>query len=118
MVVGHTNGVLSILARRSHDSTGGSSVTVSCDDGNNYDGRIGLRISAIFVILIGSFFGAWFPVYASRHRGIGVPDWAFFIAKYFGSGVIIATAFIHVSQLYNNRTEDDQKEASSADRKF
>jgi len=25
-----------------------------------------------------------------------VPEWAFFIAKYFGSGVIIATAFIHV----------------------
>ena len=41
--------------------------------------------------------GAWFPVYASRHKGVGVPEWAFFIAKYFGSGVIIATAFIHVS---------------------
>jgi hypothetical protein len=26
-----------------------------------------------------------------------VPSWAFFIAKYFGSGVIVATAFIHVS---------------------
>ena len=25
-----------------------------------------------------------------------MPEWAFFIAKYFGSGVIIATAFIHV----------------------
>lgn len=37
-----------------------------------------------------------FPIYASRHRGIGVPEWAFFIAKYFGSGVIIATAFIHL----------------------
>lgn len=41
--------------------------------------------------------GAVFPVYANRHKGIGVPEWAFFIAKYFGSGVIIATAFIHVS---------------------
>ncbi len=40
--------------------------------------------------------GAVFPVYAARHRGIGVPEWAFFIAKYFGSGVIIATAFIHL----------------------
>ena len=28
-----------------------------CDSGNDYDGRIGLRISAIFVILIGSCFG-------------------------------------------------------------
>ena len=40
--------------------------------------------------------GAAFPVYAGRHRGVGVPEWAFFIAKYFGSGVIIATAFIHL----------------------
>ncbi|KAL8717017.1 MAG: hypothetical protein Q9225_005705 [Loekoesia sp. 1 TL-2023] len=40
--------------------------------------------------------GATFPVYAARHRGVGVPQWAFFIAKYFGSGVIIATAFIHL----------------------
>lgn len=43
--------------------------------------------------------GAAFPVFAARNRGIGVPAWAFFIAKYFGSGVIIATAFIHVSDL-------------------
>lgn len=42
--------------------------------------------------------GACFPVFAARHKGTGVPDWAFFIAKYFGSGIIIATAFIHVSQ--------------------
>jgi hypothetical protein len=28
---------------------------------------------------------------------MSVPKLAFFIAKYFGSGVIIATAFIHVS---------------------
>ena len=91
------------------------STAAGCDTGNEYDGRIGVRISAIFVILIGStlgqlppmynddhaadgiIIGAAFPVYAARHRGVGVPDWAFFVAKYFGSGVIIATAFIHVS---------------------
>ncbi|KAL9073771.1 MAG: hypothetical protein Q9157_004617 [Trypethelium eluteriae] len=67
-----------------------------CATGNDFDGRIGVRVSAIFVILFGSMIGAWFPVFASRHRGIGVPEWAFFIAKYFGSGVIIATAFIHL----------------------
>ena len=86
----------------------------ACSSDNNYDGRIGLRISSIFVILVGSMFGesnepslvgcpyswritgACFPVYAGRHKGVGIPEWAFFIAKYFGSGVIIATAFIHV----------------------
>lgn len=68
----------------------------TCDSGNEYNGKLGLRISSIFVILVGSFWGAWFPVFAARHRGVGVPEWAFFVAKYFGSGVIVATAFIHV----------------------
>ncbi|KAL8726723.1 MAG: hypothetical protein Q9166_006518 [cf. Caloplaca sp. 2 TL-2023] len=69
---------------------------VVCDAGNEFDGRTGVRISAIFVILVGSLFGAIFPVFAARHQGVGVPEWAFFIVKYFGSGVIIATAFIHL----------------------
>ncbi len=30
---------------------------VSCESGNEYDGRIGLRVSAVFVILIGSSLG-------------------------------------------------------------
>ncbi|KAK7701988.1 low-affinity Zn(2+) transporter zrt2 [Botryosphaeria dothidea] len=67
-----------------------------CDTGNEYDGRMGVRISSIFVILVGSMLGAWFPVFARRHAGMGVPEWAFFVAKFFGSGVIIATAFIHL----------------------
>lgn len=29
----------------------------ACDPGNNYDGRLNLRISAIFVILVGSTIG-------------------------------------------------------------
>ncbi|KAL4890029.1 Zinc/iron permease [Aspergillus ambiguus] len=70
--------------------------TPTCDAGNEYDGRMGLRISSIFVIMVGSMFGAIFPVLASRFRNSRVPGWAFFIAKYFGSGVIIATAFIHL----------------------
>lgn len=44
-----------------------------------------------------TFSGALFPVFANRHRNLGVPDWVFFFVKFFGSGVIVATAFIHVS---------------------
>ncbi|KAB8070423.1 Zinc/iron permease [Aspergillus leporis] len=66
-----------------------------CEAGNDYDGRLGLRVSSIFVILVGSVFGAIFPIIAKR-RSSKIPSWAFFIAKYFGSGVIIATAFIHL----------------------
>jgi zinc transporter 1/2/3 len=69
----------------------------SCDTANDYDGRMGLRISSIFVILFGSVIGAVFPI-VMRHtkRQSAASFWAFFIAKYFGSGVIIATAFIHL----------------------
>lgn len=68
----------------------------SCNTGNEYDGRMGLRVAAIFVIWFGSSLGACFPVYANRHKGLKVPEWTFFVAKYFGSGVIVATAFIHL----------------------
>jgi zinc transporter 1/2/3 len=68
----------------------------TCEPGNEFDGRMGLRISSIFVILVGSMFGAVFPVLARRVGGSRIPSWAFFTAKYFGSGVIIATAFIHL----------------------
>ncbi|KAJ4286668.1 low-affinity Zn(2+) transporter zrt2 [Kalmusia sp. IMI 367209] len=67
-----------------------------CVSSNEYDGRMGIRISSIFVILVGSMFGAVFPVFARRNRQLGIPESLFFIAKYFGSGVIIATAFIHL----------------------
>lgn len=68
----------------------------ACETGNEYDGQMGLRIAAIFVIWITSTIGACFPVYAERHRELRVPGWSFFFAKYFGSGVIVATAFIHL----------------------
>ncbi|TVY55928.1 Zinc-regulated transporter 2 [Lachnellula cervina] len=72
------------------------SVTVDCDNGNEYDGRIGVRISSIFVIGLGSMLGALLPIAAARTKRMRVPPLAFFITKYFGSGVIIATAFIHL----------------------
>lgn len=82
-----------LIARQATDADTAAS---SCEGGNEYNGKMGLRIASIFIIMAGSMFGACFPIYAQRHRGMGVPDWAFFVAKFFGSGVIIATAFIHL----------------------
>lgn len=68
----------------------------TCETGNDYDGHLGLRVAAIFIIWITSSIGGIFPVYAKRQQGSNLPEWPFFIAKYFGSGVIVATAFIHL----------------------
>jgi hypothetical protein len=38
------------------------------------------------------------PVHVSRRRNIKTPARLWTFAKYFGSGVIAATAFIHVGQ--------------------
>lgn len=68
----------------------------ACDTGNGYDGRLGLRVAAIFIVWVTASFGAAFPVFAHRSKGLRVPDWVFFVCKYFGSGVIVSTAFIHL----------------------
>ncbi|KAK3639133.1 low-affinity Zn(2+) transporter zrt2 [Elasticomyces elasticus] len=77
-----------------------------CTIGNEYNGSLGPRISSVFVILFGSFLGAWSPVFAARHRSLGVPEWLFFVARYFGSGVILATAFIHLLGPANDALND------------
>lgn len=65
-------------------------------EGNEYDGRMGARISAIFVILIVSSAATFFPVIAKRVPRLRIPLYVYLFAKYFGAGVIIATAFIHL----------------------
>ncbi|OAG44517.1 hypothetical protein AYO21_01007 [Fonsecaea monophora] len=77
-----------------------------CETGNEYDGRIGLRVAALFIIWVTSSIGAAFPIFANRHKGLKVPGWVFFICKYFGSGVIIATAFIHLLAPANEALTD------------
>lgn len=62
--------------------------------GNEYNGRLGARISALFVILIVSSAATFFPVVAARVRWVRINIYVYLFARYFGAGVIIATAFI------------------------
>lgn len=64
--------------------------------GNEYNGQMGARISALFVILVVSSAATFFPVLATRIRRLRIPIYIYLFARYFGSGVIIATAFIHL----------------------
>ena len=61
---------------------------------NEYDGRLGVRISALFVILIVSSAATVFPVLATRVRRLRIPLYVYLFARYFGAGVIVATAFV------------------------
>ncbi|KAI9148036.1 ZIP zinc/iron transporter [Paramyrothecium foliicola] len=56
----------------------------------------GLRIASIFIILVASLFGALMPVFLARQQKMHVPKLTFFICKYVGTGVIIATAWMHL----------------------
>ncbi|KAF8875081.1 ZIP-like iron-zinc transporter [Gymnopilus junonius] len=68
----------------------------NCGDGGGADTFAGLRIGSVFIILATSMTGALFPILAKRTTWLTVPKSVFDFAKYFGSGVIIATAFIHL----------------------
>ncbi|GLB41876.1 putative ZIP Zinc transporter [Lyophyllum shimeji] len=70
--------------------------TLNCRSGGGAEDLLGLRVASIFIILVGSSSGALFPVLARRSSWLHVPKAVFDFAKYFGSGVIIATAFIHL----------------------
>jgi len=64
--------------------------------GNDYNGQLGARISALFVILVVSSAATFFPVLAKRSPRLHIPLYVYLFARYFGAGVIVATAFIHL----------------------
>ena len=87
--------------------------SVDCGSGGGDTAFEGLRVASLFIIWATGSFGAFFPVIAHRSSKINLPHAVFEsvssplcqiyfspvpnrTAKYFGSGVIIATAFIHL----------------------
>ncbi|KAK7453395.1 low-affinity Zn(2+) transporter zrt2 [Stygiomarasmius scandens] len=72
------------------------SETLNCGIGGGSNANFALRIASIFIIGFGSFFGAFLPLLAKRVSWLRIPGAFFDFVKYFGSGVIIATAFIHL----------------------
>ncbi|KAK5133551.1 hypothetical protein LTR08_007590 [Meristemomyces frigidus] len=63
---------------------------------NEFHGGLGVRVSALFVIMIVSSAVTFFPVLATRSSRFKVPLYVYLFARYFGAGVIVATAFIHL----------------------
>lgn len=55
-----------------------------------------LHVVGLFLVLAASCFGAGFPVVAKRVKWMKIPDSVFFASKHFGTGVLVATAFVHL----------------------
>lgn len=58
--------------------------------------HLGVRIGALFVILVSTAVFTIIPVLSRRVRWLRIPGFLFDFCRYFGSGVIIATAFVHL----------------------
>jgi len=68
----------------------------ACDEGSPYDGRLGLRVVSVFVILVTSAIGTLLPIVSRQFRALRMPELLFAAIRYFGTGVILSTAFIHL----------------------
>ena len=70
--------------------------TLDCSGGVVVLTNKGLRIASVFIILASSAIGVFLPIFLARQTKMPVPKLTFFICKYFGTGVIIATAWMHL----------------------
>ncbi|KAI0858700.1 Zinc/iron permease [Xylaria cubensis] len=57
---------------------------------------VGIHALGLVLVLVFSIFGAGFPVAAKKIKWLKVPTKIFFACKHFGTGVLIATAFVHL----------------------
>ncbi|CAG8619477.1 11039_t:CDS:2, partial [Scutellospora calospora] len=79
------------------DSIDNSTNVILCPTGpdlSSYD--FNLHLISFFVVLLTSSSGALIPVITKRLPGLQIPRTVFFITKHFGTGVILATAFVHM----------------------
>ncbi|KAL5121457.1 hypothetical protein ACEQ8H_000529 [Pleosporales sp. CAS-2024a] len=63
-------------------------------DGSSYD--FPLHVAAVFIVFFASIGGCGFPVVAKKVKWMKIPPKVFFFCKHFGTGVLIATAFVHL----------------------
>lgn len=55
-----------------------------------------LHVGALFIILFVSTLACAFPILATKFPGLRIPARFFFTVRHFGTGVLIATAFVHL----------------------
>ena len=55
-----------------------------------------LHVAGLFVILIAGFAGSFLPVASARFPRLRIPDMVLQVGRAFGTGVVIATGFVHM----------------------
>ncbi|PHH77095.1 hypothetical protein CDD82_3672 [Ophiocordyceps australis] len=77
----------SFISKRATCESGGA-------DANLYN--LPLHVGALVIIWTVSTVGCAFPLLAARIPGLRIPRRFFFVVRHFGTGVLIATAFVHL----------------------
>lgn len=70
----------------------------TCESGgvNKDDYNTPLHAGALFIVWFVSTLGCAFPIMATKLPGLRIPRRFFFAVRHFGTGVLIATAFVHL----------------------
>ncbi|EXJ77984.1 hypothetical protein A1O3_09143 [Capronia epimyces CBS 606.96] len=64
--------------------------------GKQHSYNTGTHVFALFLILVLSTLACSFPIIARRFPSLPIPHRFLFLSRHFGTGVLIATAFIHL----------------------
>lgn len=83
----------------SKSSSGHSHGSQSCDIEPMLNYNMSFRIGSVFIIMVTSAVGIFAPIILYRispPKNGSIRDWTLTAGKFFGTGVIIATAFIHM----------------------
>lgn len=67
-----------------------------CKDASFEDEHMALRVGSVFIVLVLSAIGVFFPLLGLKNEIFHIPKIILFAVRFFGSGVIVATAFIHL----------------------
>lgn len=90
-----------------------SNETINCSSGAEGDYDMGLHIAAIFVIFAAAALGVLSPILTSRFPQFVVLQRLFFVAKFFGAGVIITTGIVRSLTLAHSVRHDPHLPRSS-----
>ncbi|PFH58631.1 hypothetical protein XA68_13424 [Ophiocordyceps unilateralis] len=85
-----------ILRPRAHADGPEPTSAEHCHDEAVALGKLPLRIGAIFILLVLAFIAAVAPIMLSRQARMRGTKAVFFIFKFVGTGVILATAWMHL----------------------